>query len=177
MLLAVSDGKCMLLVCRHSRHYLYWHPLSTFSFSLRRSDSRHSYTAPSAPADTTRLSLLAQHIARIYDAQTIHWSIHSASSLGRNPDSTAGHGLDQAFPTKDMMSQSCMGVYTLAHLAVVPPQVAHTLACVGVVDGQRDAVDRGKVLPTVAEAHVSAALDGDLCKRDQPTSTGCRTPW
>lgn len=80
MLLAVSDGKCMLLVRHHSRHYLYWHPLSTFSFSLRRSDSCHSYTAPSAPADTTRLSLLAQHIARIYDTQTnqsIHFSFQS----------------------------------------------------------------------------------------------------
>lgn len=47
------------------RTHLYWQPFSTFSFSLRRSDSRHSYTAPSAPADTTLLSLLAQHIARI----------------------------------------------------------------------------------------------------------------
>lgn len=44
--------------------HLYWQPLSTFSFSLRMSDSRHSYTAPSAPADTTLLSLLAQHMAR-----------------------------------------------------------------------------------------------------------------
>lgn len=55
----------------HAPH-LYWQPLSTFSFSRRRSDSRHSYTAPSAPADTTRVSLLAQQMARTWGWQRRH---------------------------------------------------------------------------------------------------------
>lgn len=47
----------------HGTH-LYWHPLSTFSFSLLKSDKRHSYTAPSAPADTMLVSLPDQQTAR-----------------------------------------------------------------------------------------------------------------
>lgn len=123
----------LLLLRHHSRHYLYWHPLSTFSFSLRRSDSRHSYTAPSAPADTTRLSLLAQHMARIYGAQTKDWSMHvadSASSPGIQPESDC-----RPWAGSGMANQRCHSavlrrcIYTCPPCHCAPSGCPHTRRC------------------------------------------------
>lgn len=60
----------------------------------------------------------------------------------------------------------CMACPT--HLAIVASKGAHTFTGVGVVDGQGDAIDCGKVLPAVAEAHVTAALDGNLVHTGRP---------
>mmetsp|Transcript_127451 Transcript_127451/g.360643 ORF Transcript_127451/g.360643 Transcript_127451/m.360643 type:complete len:789 (+) Transcript_127451:685-3051(+) len=48
------------------------------------------------------------------------------------------------------------------HLRLVPPQVAHHLAGVGLVDLDRVGVHGREELPAVAEAALAARLDGDL---------------
>jgi hypothetical protein len=48
------------------------------------------------------------------------------------------------------------------HLAIVPPEVAQALAGVRVVQRQRDAIHRRKVLAAIAEGHILASLDGHL---------------
>lgn len=63
------------------------------------------------------------------------------------------------------------GVTYPTYLAVVASKGAHAFTGVGVVDGQGDAVDCGKVLPAIAEAHVTAALDGDLLNAQMQATT------
>jgi hypothetical protein len=59
--------------------HLYWQPLSTCSLLRLKSDSRHSYTAPSAPADTMLLSLADQQMARTCNTDTRHAAIQPAA--------------------------------------------------------------------------------------------------